>query len=239
MAEELDSRASYDQGNYYERRSTLALNVEMLGLKGIRAPGLESEVPDVRQPSVVQRTRMREIIRECNSMHSDWGFKDPRTCLTYNLWASELPVHRIIAIYRPPGEIWPRFRQESWRRFYRHPLRAWTFLKGWCRYNANILSCLKNTDMDFLVLSYPELVTNDTEFNRLEEFVGIELSDQREPALYRRRVEESPWIQIMTWPVYRQMGCRPSDSLQQFDALRHEGRQRSGGHPNQFKKIKE
>jgi hypothetical protein len=221
MGESIDPKVSYDRGNKYERLSTRALNLEILGLKDIYTPSYDLDVsPDAFQLTEDQRRRMREIIQRCNQAYPNWGFKDPRTCLVYPLWASELPEHKIIAVYRSPGEIWPRYRKKRLRHCYKNPSRAWKFMKGWCRYNSNVLSYLQNANLDFLVLSYGELMASDAEFNRLQEFVGIELNDQRKKSLYRNRTEEYPLIEIATWLVHKQTGCTPGKIMEQFEALR-------------------
>lgn len=222
MGESIDPNTSYDRGNKYERRSTLELNVSILGLKDFRDPSLSVPAPDPPVLTQVQRTRMDEIIRECNRAHTDWGFKDPRTCLVYPLWASALPEHRIIAIFRPANEIWPRYRHQRLNHFHRNPSRAWAFLKGWCTYNASILTHLENTSMNSLVLSYRELMTSDTGFQRLQRFVGVELSDQRQTNLYRTRSEGSPLLWAGARLAHKQSGCSPQLILEQFQGLRND-----------------
>jgi hypothetical protein len=222
MGEDIDPRVSYDRRNKYERCSTLALNLELLGLGDIGASSLNVEAPDTSWLTGDQRARMRDTLQACDEAYADWGFKDPRTCLAYPLWAAELPEHKIIAIYRPPGEIWPRYRVQHLHHYYRSPSRAWTFVNGWCRYNSSILTHLQRTSMDFLVLSYRELVTHDAELSRLQEFVGIRLSDQRDPSLYRGRSETSLLIKIMAWLVRTQTGVGPDEIIQQFEAYRND-----------------
>jgi hypothetical protein len=232
MGEEIDPEVAYDQGNKYERPSCLALNLELLGLDGIRAPSLDLPLPPTLQMTESQRGRMREIIRACNQTYAYWGFKDPRTCLVYPLWASELPEHRLVVIYRPPPEVWPRYRQKGLVRLRRNPSRAWTLVKGWCRYNANILTYLQNTTMDFVVLRYRELVGSDAEFRRFEDFVGFELRDQRQPTLYRSRSSTSPLITLMGWLIQARFGWAPNQIIEQLDALCRKGGSVAQGLPS-------
>src|SRR5262245_61853891 len=107
MGEDFDAKVSYDEGNKYERETALALNLDILKVGNYRIIDLPN--PDELQLTPQQRLCMREIIQNCNSRYTDWGFKDPRTTLVYPLWVSELPEHKLIAIYRTPEEIWPRF----------------------------------------------------------------------------------------------------------------------------------
>ena len=221
MGQNVDSAASYDGGNKYERLSTRALNLEILGLEDIYTPSFDLQMRDGLQLSEGQRARMREIIQECNKSYTDWGFKDPRTCLIYPLWASELPEHKIIGTFRPPDEIWPRYRHKRLHHYHKNLSRACRFMTGWCQYNSNILAFLRNTSLDFVVLSYRELIVSGAEFSRLEEFVGTKLSDQRRQCLYRSRAKGHLLTSIATWWVHRQTGCRPSQIVEQFEALRN------------------
>jgi hypothetical protein len=220
MGENIDAQIHYDQGNKYERGSTLALDVEILGLKDESDPVIDLEPPDTLQMTEAQRARMREIIRTCNQAYTDWGFKDPRASLVYPLWAQELPEHKIVAIYRSPGEIWPRFRYKHLHYYYRNPSRAWKVLKRWCEHNISILTNLQHTQADFIVLNYREFMTDDAEFDRLQKFVGIKLNDQRKKGLYRNRSEEYPLINIATWLIQQQTGHSPDKIIEQLEALR-------------------
>jgi len=221
MGENIDPGITYDQGNKYERRSTRALNLEILGLD-LRSPSFDLDVsPDMLQLSGDQRRRMVELIRQCNEAYPDWGFKDPRTCLVYPLWASVLPEHRIIATYRPPAQIWPRYRHRHLHHYHQNPSLAWRLMKGWCRYNANILTYLQDADSDFLVLDYQEFMANDAEFNRLQDFVGRRLYDGRTGSLYRSRAEEDPLIRIVTWLMDRRTGYLPSKTADRFESMCH------------------
>lgn len=218
MGDNIDAQISYDQGNKYERESIKSLNETILGSNGVLS--LNIVAPDTLRMTEDQRTRMREIIRDCNGRYTDWGFKDPRTCLVYPLWAAELPEHKIIAVYRSPDELWPRYRPKFTHNRYRELYRAWRFLKRWCEHNANILTYLQNTDMDFLVLDYRILMTTQSEFDRLQKFVGIELEDLRRMDLYRGHPKEFLSIKIAAWLVYKQTGHHFKKIVEQFETLR-------------------
>ena len=218
MGDDIDTTVSYDRGNKYERKSTLSLDLDILGLKDNRI--IDYGAPGALYMNDAQRARMREIIKNCNQTYDDWGFKDPRASLVYPLWASELPEHKVIAVYRSPSEIWPRFRHRRLTHRYRNLVRAWQLMKRWCEHNSNILSYLRNTDMEFMVINYRDLMSDDAEFERLQEFVGIKLTDWRNKKLYRGRSEEYPLVRFGSWLVRKQTGCNVADVIEQFEALR-------------------
>ncbi|RME48598.1 MAG: hypothetical protein D6796_06055 [Caldilineae bacterium] len=218
MGSHIDARISYDEGNKYERRSTLALNMEILGTDTFNI--IDLPAPETLRLTPEQRARMRSIIEECNQRYAHWGFKDPRTTLTYRLWVSELPAHRVIAVYRAPAQIWPRFRYNGVKYFYTNPLRAVKFMRRWCEHNVRILSDLREYAVDFLILNYHALMTTDAEFRRLETFVGQPLQDCRRPDLYRSRLRRAPLLKWAAWWVHRQTGHHPDDIIRRLEALR-------------------
>jgi hypothetical protein len=220
MVESTDSHKSYDQGNKYERESAQALNRGILDTKPFvdGFSSLDLPAPATLRDTDELRTRIRRLVEDLNRTHRHWGFKDPRTCWTYPVWASELPEHRVIAIYRTPDEIWPRYRQP--RRPYNDPYRAWKFIVRWCEYNSRILTHLYNTDADYLILSYRELMETQTEFDRLQQFVGLNLEDRRVASLRRNRPGEFPLLKVTTCFARRRTGCTPEGLIEQLETLR-------------------
>lgn len=149
---DFDENISYDKGNKYERQSTLRLDMDILGTEDFKVldltPGENVSLADD------DRRRMRDIIRDCQEKFQDWGFKDPRSALTYNLWAEELPEHKIIAVFRDPAQIWPRYRWNGKRKFHTNFNRAYSYLHRWREHNVNILEFLKTGPMDHIVINY-------------------------------------------------------------------------------------
>jgi len=230
MGDGFDARITYDRGNRYERESTKTINIEFMRSVGysesdwrkVLSGTLSKNNPfaDVRLLTEKRRARMQEVVRTCNAKYTNWGFKDPRTCLVYPLWAAELPEHRIIAVFRSHYEQWQRHRPEViWQR-HREPYKVLKFIEKWCRYNACILNYLQDTRMDYLVMDYHRLMTTQTEFDRLQEFVGMKLEDRRIQSLYRNRPKSSVLVEIGTWLVDKQTGHHPKRILREFEALR-------------------
>jgi len=219
MGEGFDEGVSYDDGNKYERESSLALNIELLG-----AP--DFEVRDLPKPDKLvldeeHRSQMRLIIDRCNSQHADWGFKDPRTSLTYPLWKEELPPHRVIAIYRSPEEIWPRFRWQGWRKRYVNPVGAWQFMSRWIEHNISLISYLREAGKEYILLDYHRLMTTDDEFNRLQAFVGRDLVDMRNKQLYRtQRCRPDLPLHLADWLIGKTTGKSKEKILATLDSLR-------------------
>ena len=219
MVEASDNSVSYDEGNKYERPEVLSLNMNILGAANYEVLNLQKAVPISLTEQ--QRNTMREIITECTSKHSNWGFKEPRTTLTYPLWRAELPTHGIIAAYRSPDEIWPRFRWRGLRRRYVNPHRAWQFVSRWLQHNQSLVQYLRNTSMDFILIEYRRLMSSDDEFQRLEQFVGDKLTDMRKKALYRERKPKSDILLTVASGVARlTVGQTPREVMADLEKLR-------------------
>jgi len=220
MGENLEQGLSYDQGNQYERESTWRLNEDILDAH--TRVSIDIHQPGSLQLTPAQQQCRDEIIATCNSRYADWGFKDPRTCLVYPLWAEALPEHKLIIVYRDPAEPWPRYRPRHTRNRYREPFLAWKYLKSWCVHNTHILNYLQSTTQDYLVLEYQALVTTQTEFDRLQQFVNRELADKRKPGLYRNRAKKYRLLTLVEKLLDRLEGYQPQTIMQQLEAYRHE-----------------
>ena len=204
MDDVIDAHVSYDQGNKYERQSVLHLNLELLDAPDYSI--LNIARPATLQASPAQRDRIRQIVSAGEERYEDWGFKDPRTCLTYPLWAEALPPHRLIVVYREPGEVWPRYTLKRAHHFLNNFERAWQYLNRWYEHNAAILECLAATNQPHIVLSYRELMNGDQELRRLEEFVGRPLVDRRRGGLYRNRARWSVHLAVAERRLRRAQG---------------------------------
>lgn len=215
---EFDPGVNYDRGNKYERAESLALDLDILGTDSYRVidlPPLEHAVL-----SAAQRERMVSIIDACEEEHEDWGMKDPRMCLTYPLWADELPPHRLIVVFRDPTQIWQRFKWKGKQRLVINPRRAYIYQEMWVRHNRSILEILRSSDRESVVLGYHELMTDDREFARLQAFAGRSLHDVRKPELYRSRSEPDLLLKLAGWWLGRRTGLRSDETFAELEEYR-------------------
>lgn len=217
---EIDASVSYDYGNKYERQSTLRLNEDILGQRNVKSIRLVA--PKNLSLSDELLARMRQIIKKNNLRYGDkWGFKDPRTCLVYPLWATELPQHKAIAIYRHPYELWLRYRPRKLLSRYLKFYRAPELLARWFEYNTNILNFLRAAKSEILLLEYKQLMITQEEFDRLQDFVDVPLNDQRKINLYRNRSDgRDPIWEIALALRYAKTKQRPEDVIKQLEEFR-------------------
>lgn len=217
MVDEYRKRVSYDRGNFYERKTTKAINKNIIEYESHSIFG--ANIPERTELTAKQRQRIQEVIQTCSKKYVDWGFKDPRTCLIYHLWEKELPPHKIIVIYRSPAETWQRYQ----RRRYPAPCLAWKYTQKWCESNESIIGALQKTKMDFIVLNYQKFVTENTQIEQLQEFIGMELVDCRNIKMYRHQPKESNAFKLGTWLADKQLGLHPDRIMAQLEAMEGTG----------------
>jgi hypothetical protein len=215
-----DRALDYGSGNTYERLDAQSANRAIL--RGLLIPPLDHTVRRSRRPSrneagylanrdsqawirvgaLERRVRLPEaertvkpVIEACEKEHMDWGFKDPRTCLTYPAWQARLPEHRIVAVFRGLGQVLARTRSGP-----RHPLRALRVVHAWTVHNWMLLRHLQSFDGQRIVLRYEELMAGNHGLHQLSSFVGHTLHDVREDRLYRSRSNPSAptWVGALT-----------------------------------------
>ena len=219
MDDQLDPNIDYDRGNKYERQTVLHLNMEILGTDSYSSIDLKAN--DGITISSELRTRMQAVVDECRRRYPDWGFKDPRTTLTYPYWEELLPEHKLIAIFREPAAIWPRYRYHGIHHSIGNIRRAVMFLDRWFDHNHRILDIMARSNRERLILFYDALMTSDEEFRRLERFVGRPLVDQRRPELFRHRSGFSPYMKLAEARLRGTYGTI-EETMRRLHALREE-----------------
>lgn len=205
MVSGVQSDSGYDEAQYYERLDWVHLNQDLLGFGN---PVEDHPAPHQILSRDHTRKEMQRKIAEVQADHADWGFKDPRTCLTYPIWREVLPEHMIVGVYRSLGEFWAHQARASGKR-----RSLWKAIRTWTDYNvrlADILERRRELGQPFVLLRYENLMTSDEDFGRFEEFMGRRLDDCRNPDLYRSRRRGTFAIAIADW-LMNAMG-RPQPS---------------------------
>ena len=172
----------YDDGNKMERAATCALNMNLLGDNGIESLRLIRPLsPDA--PDNGQKNRAQELIAALGS--GSWGFKDPRTLLTFDFWDEVLEAPALIGVYRDPVEVFRHYLRRAGRRWIsRDPTYLPDALRAWCVYNQRLLD-VKRRHPDMLLLDYADFMTTESGMQALSDHLGCELVDCRKPAMRR------------------------------------------------------
>lgn len=177
--------ADYDAGHKFEDAQVQAINKALLGFaESYRLPA----APPAADADLAQR--MREVVAQRQAAGGDWGFKDPRTVLTYGAWRPFLPPHRLLLVFRRPAEVWRHYRRLGPRRPPWRRLRwLWAIMGAWVAYNRRLLAILADAAPgQALLLDYGALMDRESDaFQRLGAFLGRDLEDVRRGERYRNR----------------------------------------------------
>ncbi|MCH7910827.1 MAG: sulfotransferase [Candidatus Hydrogenedentes bacterium] len=195
---------SYREGGKYEWQAFQEINQELLDCAGRHSLRINYRRPLRITDSL--RERARALIRECSARFDAWGFKDPRTSVSYEFWREVLPEHRIVVVYREPWEVWQHYRRQ--RVFTPLP----RVLSHWGEYNGRILKYLGATDSRWIVLSFSELLRTDTEFDRLQHFLDRKLEDVRDSREYHNRGGRGNLFKLVS-RGYEWVGGRSCESI--------------------------
>jgi len=176
MVESYDPTTSYPR-NRVERQSTLKLNYKLLNSEDVFSLDVIKNVDSLRLTPELSK-QMKEVISECENNHKDWGFKDPRTCLTYNLWKENLPAHRIIMVYRHPKQVVNYYIRRT-NNIFKKWSRTYHAIKNWKAYNQLLLNFLKENDYPLILINYQDLLDGDKVLAALSKFIGTPAHDAR------------------------------------------------------------
>lgn len=219
MIETPDNGLSYEEGNTFERDATKRLNNEILGSHGVSSLDAIC-LPDITLSSEL-RQHMRAVVDGCGAAYDDWGFKDPRTCLTYPLWKEVLPDHKLIIVYRGLGEVQRHYLGRDWRRKMLHTFSiSWKAVRTWSTYNARILEYVRASDVPYLALNYAELMANDAELVRLAGFLNRDIEDVRDVRHYRHRIDCGWLVDLMGVLQSLKAPMHPRDVFRELERLR-------------------
>ena len=110
LASEIFMGSDYQPANefnpegYWEDLEFATLNDQILRDAG----GSWSDPPSERAIQIAGRyykNKLERLVTQRNEQHELWGFKDPRTTLTYRLWEPYLRNPHLIACFRDPQDV--------------------------------------------------------------------------------------------------------------------------------------
>lgn len=78
---------------FYENKEFRLINDQLLKENGYKVKAFDPAIPEALELTEVMLTRMQLIIEGYEWHYTDWGWKDPRTCLTLGAWLHVL--HRL------------------------------------------------------------------------------------------------------------------------------------------------
>ncbi len=166
-----DESVSYDAGNQYEREEALIINNSILGSEGKQSLTIE--------PNNINRLETKAIellVSRLDKKYHIWGFKDPRTCLTYPFWKPYLCKPKVIVIFRDPRSVAYHYCKTGIKDYF-------LALRRYLQYNREAYRI--GVQEGGLFISYNRLMKNSDGLIRLSKFVDRKVVNLIDPRMQR------------------------------------------------------
>lgn len=169
---------------HFEDVDFLSIHEEYLMLNNLPDSGFTESI--VRDLTLYQKEKLKAIIALKNRFHSEWGWKEPRTCLFLNIYKELLPnayylfilrdykyiVSSLInRLYKIKENIYKekKFSSRLWwkikRQFKKRALykqHAEEYLKVWLTYSNEMLNHIEHLSANqYIVIDVSTLINND------------------------------------------------------------------------------
>ena len=156
---------------FYENYDYRKLNDQLLNSSGYDAKSYIPQIPEIQTNDILSN-KMKKIIEESNLLYSDWGWKDPRTCLTAFHWANVITSLglgnrlKVIFMARRASHVSRSLNK-------RNNLSIDQGLELWKSYTERALRFCDETNFPTYYCSFEQLLDNPVSVcNSLFDFIG-------------------------------------------------------------------
>ena len=182
----------------YENESAVEINKSLLNAKNLHSTRTVGPLNAIEE----MEPEIAEFVERMNRRHVPWGVKDPRLCLTYDVWCRFLPAHKVIFIFRSPERVLEHYTRGPTKTRMRMMIKdGWPALRAWYLYNIRAYQMIKNRAASSIVIDFEEYLTTGHSHIALERFLGTTLKDVRShgcqtdsPVLFTRMP-----VNIVSW----------------------------------------
>lgn len=181
---------------YFENLDFVELHGKILSYHRTPPEGwtLEANLP---VPDHLRQEALAAVAR--NEQAQPWGWKDPRTTLFLDFWASELPEARFVFVHRPPWEVIDSLYRRGDGIFQMDPSLA---LHVWEHYNRLVFDFATKNPARSLLVGVHSLAHNWQECVRLvAEHLSVPVSPPQEfvveRGLLKRGITDSHWAKLL------------------------------------------
>lgn len=200
-----------------ERQSMVTLNHQFLNSKNVSSLDINIAPDELELAGALFEKEIKDVIEHCQATNQTWGFKDPRTCLTYPIWQRYLPEHKIIFIYRRPEKV-----IEHYSKYFTFPkkyLKLYRALVTYNAYNLRLLNIIKGTKIPCIIISYEQLIDDKRALDKLSDFVGTPLFDARKKTDHKTNKQGAQVFWILNFLTRNKAG----DIYNQLEKLKLSG----------------
>jgi hypothetical protein len=166
---------------FFENFLFRSINDSIIEKNGYTVKSWNTKIPHMRS-DFINRRRMRNLLKRYNKKYENWGWKDPRTCLTLGLWLGELnelgliDSCRVLYITRDPGAV-----AQSMVKRGNTDYRTAQALQE--IYNQRTLEAADSYGVKPFKISYEELVTNTAQVaTAIFDFLGLPFNREKSEA---------------------------------------------------------
>lgn len=191
-----DLEANYDTGIRYERPLCQRINTQILGLS--KKPKLLEQIWNLPLHPITME--QRELLYQ-EVGDGAWGFKDPRTTVTYPMWAGAFPDCVTLYVYRRHQEVLRSFFKDR-RSLVSSLRRLRRGLHSWVHFNRMVLEHHardKQQGRRSVLVKYEELMEHCALVTQIEQATGIALHDARNPCMRRNKVTRPSEAAFYRW----------------------------------------
>jgi len=162
---------------FYENYLFREINDKIAGQYGYKIKSWDINIPHMRKANIITRYRMKKLLKKYNKKYKKWGWKDPRTCLTLDIWLRELKnvnlidSCKILYIVRDPYAVAKSMVLRK-NTTYENALKLWKI------YNERALETINKYKIDTLYVSYEHLCNEPIKTaNFIFKFIGEHVNE--------------------------------------------------------------
>ena len=146
---------------FYENLDFRKVNDRILSHHNYDVKSYSIDIPDVKATGRLRR-KMKQLLSKYSTEYQNWGWKDPRTCLTLNLWLNELKglgfltETRILVVVRNEISV-------ARSLYLRNELPLEIGLNLWMSYYMRALVAIDQYHVQVMYYRYEDIVSNSIE----------------------------------------------------------------------------
>lgn len=160
----------------YENTSAVEINKSLLRAEKLHSTATVGPLSSISKIE----PKISSFVEEMNRIQVPWGVKDPRLCLTYDVWRRFLPPHKVIFIFRSPERVLEHYTRGSTKtRLNKMRKDGLAALRAWYLYNVHAYRIIQGLAAGAIVINFEEYLTKGQPHTALERFLRRSLSDAR------------------------------------------------------------
>jgi hypothetical protein len=160
---------------FYENVRFRNINDAILQTRGYNVKSYRLDIPQFKTVDFSLFRSMRNILEKYDKQYDNWGFKDPRTCITLKFWIAAMKAadlkFKVLIVSRPFEEIAASLsKRGNCNKKKGNRLAALYFKR--------LTETVRDHVLDVYTIDYPKLCENTAaESGKLSNWLGISIGD--------------------------------------------------------------